>query len=135
MQALHAWLIKCGDERVPHVHPAKLHPVPGALRRPMPELIVEQAHTLGLPKARQVAQDWIAQAQADWGMAFECRPGLLEDEILFSRSGAKGSLLVRADSFELRAQLGFFLGSFQAQIEAHIRSNLQALLDQHSGQA
>ena len=101
----------------------------------MPELLISQAHTLGLPKARQIAQDWIAQAQADWGMACECRPGLLEDEILFSRSGAKGSLLVRAESFELRARLGFLLGSFQKQIEAQIRSNLQTLLDQHSGQA
>ena len=101
----------------------------------MPELLISQAHTLGLPKARQIAQDWIAQAQADWGMACECRPGLLEDEILFSRAGAKGSLLVRAESFELRAQLGFLLGSFQKQIEAQIRSKLQTLLDQHSGQA
>jgi len=101
----------------------------------MPELLISQAHTLGLPKARQIAQDWIAQAQADWGMACESRPGLAEDEILFSRTGAKGSLLVSADSFELRAQLGFLLGSFQKQIEAQIRSNLQTLLDQHSGQA
>ena len=101
----------------------------------MPELIVKQAHTLGLPKARQIAQDWIAQAQADWGMACESKPGQTEDEIMFSRTGAKGSLRVRADSFELRAQLGFLLGSFQKQIEAQIRSNLQALLDQHSGQA
>jgi putative polyhydroxyalkanoate system protein len=101
----------------------------------MPELLISQAHALGLPKARQIAQDWIAQAQADWGMACECRLGLLEDEVLFSRSGAKGRLLVRADSFELRAQLGFLLGSFQAQIEAQIRGNLQALLDQHSDQA
>ena len=101
----------------------------------MPELFIRQAHTLGLPKARQIAQDWIAQAQADWGMACECRPGLLEDEILFSRSGAKGSLRVRGDGFELRAQLGFLLGSFHKQIETQIRSNLQALLDQHSGQA
>ncbi len=101
----------------------------------MPELLISQAHALGLPKARQIAHDWIAQAQADWGMACECRPGLLEDEILFTRSGAKGSLLVRAESFELRAQLGFLLGSFQAQIEAQIRGNLQALLDQHSDPA
>jgi putative polyhydroxyalkanoate system protein len=101
----------------------------------MPELLISQAHALGLPKARQIAQDWIAQAQADWGMACELRTGPLEDEVLFSRSGAKGSLLVRADSFELRAQLGFLLGSFQAQIETQVRGNLQALLNQHSDQA
>ena len=99
----------------------------------MPELFICQTHALGLPKARDIAQVWIAQAQADWGMACESKPGRLEDEIVFGRTGAKGSLLVRADSFELRAQLGFLLGSFQKQIEAQIRSNLQALLDQHSG--
>ena len=101
----------------------------------MPELVISQVHTLGLPKAREIAQVWIAQAQADWGMACESRPGQIEDEIVFSRTGAKGSLRVREDSFELRAQLGFLLGSFQKQIEAHIRSNFQALLDQHNGQA
>ena len=99
----------------------------------MPEVFICQTHALGLPKAREIAQVWIAQAQADWGMACESKPGRLEDEIVFGRTGAKGSLLVRADSFELRAQLGFLLGSFQKQIEAQIRSNLQALLDQHSG--
>ena len=100
----------------------------------MPELLITQTHTLGLAKARVIAQDWIAQAQTDWGMACESSPGEDGDEILFSRTGAKGRLLVRADSFELRAQLGFLLGSFQKQIEAQIRSNLQTLLDQHSGQ-
>jgi putative polyhydroxyalkanoate system protein len=101
----------------------------------MSELVISQAHTLGLPKAREIAQVWMAQAQADWGMACQSRPGQIEDEIMFNRTGAKGSLRVRADSFELRAQLGFLLGSFQKQIEAHIRSNLQALLDEHSRQA
>ena len=101
----------------------------------MPELFIKQTHTLGLPKARAMAQVWVAQAQADWGMACECKPGQMVDEITFSRTGAKGSLWVRADSFELRAQLGFLLGSFQQQIEAQLRGNLQALLDQHSGQA
>jgi putative polyhydroxyalkanoate system protein len=101
----------------------------------MPELFISQTHALGLPKAREIAQVWIAQAQADWGMACESKPGQTEDEIRFNRTGAKGSLRVRADSFELRAQLGFLLGSFQKQIEAQIRSNLQVLLDQHSGQA
>jgi len=101
----------------------------------MPELFISQLHSLGLAKAREMAQVWIAQSQADWGMTCECKPGDVEDEILFSRSGAKGTLLVRADRFELRAQLGFLLGSFHKQIETQIRSNLRALLDQHSGQA
>ena len=101
----------------------------------MPELLISQDHALGLKKARQIADQWIAQAQADWGMACESRPGVDGDDILFSRTGAKGTLRVRADRFELHAQLGFLLGSFQTQIEAQIRSNLQALLDQHSGQA
>ncbi len=101
----------------------------------MPELFINQAHTLGLARARDIAHVWIAQAQADWGMACQRKVGATEDEILFSRTGAKGSLRVCPDRFELRAQLGFLLGSFQPQIEAQIRSNLQALLDQHSGQA
>jgi putative polyhydroxyalkanoate system protein len=100
----------------------------------MPDLFISQAHALGLTKAREIAQVWVAQAQADWGMACDAKPGQTEDEICFSRTGVKGSLRVRAGNFELRAQLGFLLGSFQKQIEAQIRSNLQALLDQHSDQ-
>lgn len=99
----------------------------------MPELLITQAHTLGLPKAREITHLWVEQAQTDWGMQCQCTPGQTEDEITFSRTGAKGSLRVRGDSFELRAQLGFLLGSFQKQIEAQIRENLQALLDQHRG--
>jgi hypothetical protein len=49
------------------------------------------------------------------------------DEVVFSRSGVKGHLLVQKDGFELRAQLGFLLGAFKHTIEAEIVKNLDAL--------
>jgi len=39
-----------------------------------------------------------------------------------------GSLTVRKNCFELRAQLGFLLGAFKGRIEAEIVKNLDALL-------
>ena len=48
----------------------------------MPELFISQTHALGLPKAREIAQVWVAQAQADWGMTCEAKPGQIEDEIM-----------------------------------------------------
>ena len=100
----------------------------------MPALNIEQSHTLGLPKARLIGQQWMDQAKAQWDMQCECVPGPLEDEIHFKRVGASGTVRISATRFALDAQLGFLLGSFQKQIEAQIRSNLQDLLAHHREQ-
>jgi len=94
-----------------------------------PDIHLHRTHTLGLPRARQVAESWAEQARQTFGMA--CHWG--EDErantLEFTRQGVSGQLAVSATHFELGAKLGFLLRAFAPKIEAEIRKNLDALLD------
>lgn len=94
----------------------------------MAQIQLEQSHSLGLPRARAIAAQWMEQAHSEWGMQCALQSGEEEDVICFSRSGVQGQLRVSATQFALEATLGFLLGQFQARIEAQLRSNLQALL-------
>jgi len=94
----------------------------------MAELHIVREHTLGLPKARKVAFKWAEQAETEFGMTCVYEEGDAADEVLFSRAGVKGTLLVSAAHFDLRAQLGFLVGAFKQTIEAEIVKNLDALL-------
>lgn len=94
----------------------------------MADLHIVRNHTLGLAKARKVAFQWAEQAEADFGMTCTYAESKSGDEVVFSRSGVKGHLLVKKDEFELRAQLGFLLGAFKHTIEAEIVKNLDTLL-------
>ena len=101
----------------------------------MAQIHIEQAHRLGLARARTIAAAWMQQAHNDWNMTCALQSGAHEDVISFSRSGVQGQLRVSATQFVLEAKLGFLLGQFQARIEAQVRSNLQALLaDEPPGQ-
>ena len=94
----------------------------------MADLHIVRTHALGLAKARKVAFQWAEQAETDFGMTCTYAESKSGDEVVFSRSGVKGHLLVKKDGFELRAQLGFLLGAFKHTIEAEIVKNLDALL-------
>ncbi len=94
----------------------------------MPDLNIERTHSLGLPKAREIAQRWLEQAQAEWGMDCECEPGETQDVMRMSRSGISGSLTVSASRFDLQLKLGFLLGAYADKIEQKIRQNLDELL-------
>ena len=94
----------------------------------MPDLNIERTHSLGLPKAREIAQRWREQAEAEWGMDCECEPGETQDVMRMSRSGISGSLTVSASRFDLQLKLGFLLGAYADKIEQKIRQNLDELL-------
>ena len=55
--------------------------------------------------------------------------GDTQDTLYFSRAGVKGTLLVDAHQFEMRAALGFLFGAFKERIEAEIGEQLDALLN------
>jgi len=92
------------------------------------DLHIVREHTLGLSKARKIAFQWAEQAETEFGMECIYEEGAGADEVVFSRSGIKGTLDVSATQFELRAQLGFLVGAFKATIEAEIVKNLDTLL-------
>ena len=83
---------------------------------------------MGLSKARKIAYKWAQQVEAEFGMTCTYTEGKTGDDVNFSRSGVKGSLLVTKVHFDLRAQLGFLVGAFKHTIEAEIVKHLDALL-------
>ena len=101
----------------------------------MADLHILRKHSLGLPKARKIALQWAERSEKDFSMACTYNEGTKQDEMAFSRSGVKGTLMVTGDKFELKAVLGFLLGAFKGKIEGEIVKNLDALLANDSGEA
>lgn len=96
----------------------------------MANLHIEREHSLGLDGARRIAQEWARQAETDFDMTCSMEETPDGDCVHFSRTGAKGTLTVSAQRFELDAQLGFLLGAFKERIEGEIGRKLDELLGQ-----
>lgn len=96
----------------------------------MATIHIRRPHQLGLTGARKVAWKWAEHAETEFDMQCAYEEGDDCDEVQFSRTGAKGTLRVTADHFELDAQLGFLLGAFRERIESEIVRNLDELLAQ-----
>ena len=94
----------------------------------MPDIHIERNHTLGLSGAREVARQWVRQAEQDYGLACSYAEGETCDVAQFARAGVDGNVEVTADTFKLNATLGFLYGSFSGQIEQRLQQNLDALL-------
>lgn len=101
----------------------------------MPDINIHRHHQLGLQGARKVAIAWAEKAEKKFDMECTYQEGDAEDTLIFSRSGVKGTLLVDAHQFEMKAQLGFLFGAFKDRIEAEIGDQLDALLNAPSPNA
>lgn len=95
----------------------------------MPDLHIHRDHHLGFQEARKVAFAWAKKAEKKFDMECVYEEGDTQDTLIFSRSGVKGTLLVDAHQFEMKAQLGFLFGAFKDRIETEIGHQLDALLD------
>ena len=103
----------------------------------MPTLHITRQHTLSIDKARAIAQQWALDAERDFGMETSLVMGTDDyqtaDRWNFKRTGAHGSLVTSAQSFELELHLGFLLGVFQDKIKQQIEQNLDQLLGPAEG--
>jgi putative polyhydroxyalkanoate system protein len=99
----------------------------------MPDIHIHRDHSLGLPKAREIATRWAEEVERKFEMQCSVLEGEYSDTVEFVRSGVKGTLTVAPDHFELDAKLGLLLGVFAKTIEAEILKNLDALLGQAAG--
>ena len=95
----------------------------------MPDIHIHREHHLGLKEARKIAFSWAEKAEEKFDMECVYEEGDTEDTLTFTRSGVKGTLLVDARQFEMKAQLGFLFGAFKDRIEAEIGEQLDALLN------
>jgi putative polyhydroxyalkanoate system protein len=99
----------------------------------MSDIHIHREHQLSLSQAREVARQWTAQAETDFGMRCTYTEGDESDEMQFARSGVRGMLRVSNQDFELNAQLGFVLSAFKDRIESEIEKNLDRLLATKTG--
>lgn len=88
-----------------------------------------------MDRARQIARDWVAQAEADYGVACTYESGPEADTATFERPGIDGVVHVTADSFSLNLSLGFLLQAFSAQIEDKVARNVDEMLAKESGES
>ena len=95
----------------------------------MPDIHIHREHHLGLKEARKIAFSWAEKAEEKFDMECVYEEGDTEDTLTFTRSGVKGTLLVDAKQFEMKAQLGFLFGAFKDRIESEIGDQLDALLN------
>ncbi len=94
----------------------------------MPDIHIEREHSLGLPRARELAFKWAEAAEDKLDMECTYEEGKTSDLVSFTRSGVNGELRVTRDRFELHARLGLLLGAFKDRIETEITRNLDELL-------
>ena len=101
----------------------------------MADIRIHREHKLGLPKARKVAWKWAEEVEQKFDMQCTVLEGEFSDTVEFTRSGVKGTLVVAADHFDLKAKLGFLLGAFSRTIETEIEKNLDKLLTKSAAAA
>ena len=95
----------------------------------MPDIHIHREHHLGFAEARKVGVTWAEKAEKKFDMDCTYEEGDVQDTLYFSRAGVKGTLLVDARQFEMKAALGFLFGAFKERIEAEIGEQLDALLN------
>ena len=101
----------------------------------MSDIKYQQDHTLGLDKARELAQEWMNDAARQLGLDCKVHQGVDQDTITFDRMGVKGVMTVSGSSFGLDIKLGMMMAAFKPMIEAEVSKNLSRIIAKASGQA
>lgn len=99
----------------------------------MSDIKYQQAHDLGLDKARELAQQWMDDAAKKLGLSCQHVRGDAQDTITFERMGVNGTMLVSGTGFDLDIKLGMMMSAFKPLIEAEVAKNLGRIIDQASG--
>ena len=99
----------------------------------MSDVQFQQAHNLGLAKARELAQRWADGAAAKMGLTCKHQEGADKDVIVFERSGVNGTMTVTANSFDVSIKLGLMMKAFKPMIEAEITKNVSRMVEKASG--
>ena len=99
----------------------------------MSDIRIERQHQLGLPRARRVATDWMAQARERWGLQFDHEQAKdaspdATDHIRFSGMGAEGTVEVSASRFAVDLALGGLMSALAPMIEEKMTRNLDEFL-------
>jgi putative polyhydroxyalkanoate system protein len=99
----------------------------------MSDIKFQQAHNLGMDKARELAVKWIDDASKKMGLSCKHVQGQDQDTITFERMGVNGTMLVSGSSFDLNVKLGMMMAAFKPMIESEIAKNLGRIIEKASG--
>ena len=94
----------------------------------MADLHIQRQHTQGLKKIRKIAFAWAEQAEQEFGLSCVYHEGTEVDQVLFTRTGVKGHLLVTHDTLEITVELGGMFRAFESTVASEIIKNLDQLL-------
>jgi putative polyhydroxyalkanoate system protein len=97
----------------------------------VPDIHIERNHALGIERAREIALQWVAEAERDYGMS--CRyekaeVGAAGDTAWFKRPGVDGTVQVTASLFTIDIKLGFLLDVFSDRIAEKVTRNLDEMI-------
>lgn len=99
----------------------------------MSDVNYHRDHSLGLPKARELAKEWAQGAAKQMGLECQHAEGEAQDVLTFERMGVTGTMTVTATSFDLNVKLGMMMAAFKPMIEAEVAKNLGRIIDKASG--
>ena len=94
----------------------------------MPDIHIERNHALGIERAREIALQWVAEAERDYGMSCRYEQGAAGDTAYFKRPGVDGTVQVTPDIFTIDIKLGFLLDVFSDRIEEKVTRNLDEMI-------
>lgn len=94
----------------------------------MPTIIIQREHCLGLPQAKVLALRWVEEGRSRFGVQCHSVSNDVSEQVMFNRSGIRGSLVVTGDQFNMTLQLGLLFAAFAPRIQAEIEANIDALL-------
>src|SRR5215510_4711256 len=89
-------------------------------------IAVARRHTLGLARAKRLAESMARRLQDEYGGAYAWEA----DELHFERTGVSGRVAVTKDRVSIRIELAFLLKPLQSTIEHEVRT----FCDEHFGE-
>lgn len=99
----------------------------------MSDIKFQQAHTLGIDRARELADEWLNDAAKKLGLNCTHEKGTEQDTITFERMGINGIMLVSGTNFDLTVKLGMMMAAFRPIVEAEVSKSLGRLIEKASG--
>jgi putative polyhydroxyalkanoate system protein len=99
----------------------------------MSDINYHRDHTLGLPKARELAKEWANGAAKQLGLDCQRVEGAEQDVLTFDRMGVTGTMTVTGTSFDLHVKLGMMMSAFKPIVEAEVARNLGLIIDKAAG--
>ena len=90
----------------------------------MPDITIHRKHTLGLAKAKTVANKVAKQLSEKYDLESAWEGTTLN----FSRAGVQGGLSVSKDEMNCEVTLGFLFKAFKGPIQAEMEKNFDKLL-------